>query len=238
MNQEPEIPAWIMTLIALSFFGGLGALAFFINYRRGIGFERLAERYGMTYYDAADESVALPPEFIEEVESGIIVETGIRRALTGDVDGIGVRVCELLRYRQRSSGGLRGHYTLGVVSFDLSELNLPSFSLQPEKLRHKLVELTRLSDIDFADSPRFSRRYLLRGEDEKAIREAFHPPLRDFLGRRPGRCIRSYSGRIVYYRPVRLLRWSVFRPRAVERLLKEASELVRLLDRSNHEPGA
>lgn len=230
-GQDADVPTWIMALIALGFFGGLGALAFWIHERRRAGFEKLAARLGLTFEEEVEQPVWLPPEFIAEIETGIVVSTAVRRVLHGSVDGLDVAVCELLRYRARSNGGERGHYSLSVVSVSLPENGLAAFSLQPERLRDKLAELKRGADIDFDDSPDFSRKYLLRGENEEAIRAVFDRHTRDFLARHPGRCVWCYGSQIVYYRPAKLLRWAAFRPSAAERLMNEALHFVRLLRR-------
>lgn len=220
-----------MTLIAAVFFGGLGAIALFVGFRRRAAFERLAERYGLKYYHEGDAPVYLPAEFIDEVKRGIVVDAEVRRAVAGRIDGTPVACCELRRFRARSGGGEQGYYSLAVGLFDLSE-PLPEFSLDPEKLRHKVSARTRDTDIDFDDSPRFSKTYLLRGEEEGRVREIVSKPVRDFLERHPNRCVRCYGSQLVYYRPVRLLKWAAFRPRPVEALLNEGLELTRLLRRS------
>src|SRR2546422_3151571 len=50
------------------------------------------------------------------------------------------------------------------------EGRLPTFMLTPEDLRAKLAVLFGGQDVDFDDSPEFSRRYRLRGTDEDAVR--------------------------------------------------------------------
>lgn len=54
---------------------------------------------------------------------------------------------------------------------------LPSFKLAPESWWHKLGAAFGYQDIDFDAHPEFSKRYLLRGKDEAAIRQLFHPGL-------------------------------------------------------------
>lgn len=50
---------------------------------------------------------------------------------------------------------------------------LPRFRLCPEDAFHRLAQVFGYQDIDFDDWPEFSRRWLLRGEDESAIRAFF-----------------------------------------------------------------
>lgn len=229
MENQADIPTWIMALIALGFFGALAGVAFFIHERRRIGFEKLARRRGLMFHELAPKSVRLPEDFIREVETGIVVNSTHRRVLELDADKGRVKICELLRYRARSEGGQRGYYSLSVAMIEFPDRELPRFSLDPEKLRHKLVDLKKGEDIDFEDSAGFSGKYLLRGDSEPAIRDFFTPGRRAFFERHPRLHLRSYGSVVVFYRIPRLLRWSAFRPGPAERLLDEALEIRQAL---------
>ena len=63
---------------------------------------------------------------------------------------------------------------------------LPDFQLTPENFFHKIGQLFGYQDIDFAESPTFSKRYLLRGANEEAIRRAFAPEVLDHFAESPG----------------------------------------------------
>lgn len=56
-------------------------------------------------------------------------------------------------------------------------LNLPQFSLRPEHFFHKVGKLLGMQDINFEEHPKFSKKYMLQGPDEAAIRAAFSPQL-------------------------------------------------------------
>jgi hypothetical protein len=60
-------------------------------------------------------------------------------------------------------------------------LNLPSFVLFPETFFSKLGKLFGGTDINFPESPAFSKKYILRGPDEPVIRALFTPALVQFL---------------------------------------------------------
>jgi hypothetical protein len=64
-------------------------------------------------------------------------------------------------------------FNQSVAYFQSDKLSLPSFSLRPEGFGHKLISALGYQDIDFANRPTFSAKYLLRGPDEQAIRLAF-----------------------------------------------------------------
>jgi uncharacterized membrane protein len=227
MDEAADVPTWLMTLIALVFFGGLGVAAFFLLEGRRRGLQALARRRGMTFHEADRRGPALPREFLDEVERGLIVGSNVRYALTGEIAGARIAVCELLRYRARSQGGRKGHYSLSVAMIEPAR-ELPAFRLEPRAWRHALRNAD--GEIRFGDSPEFTKRYRLTGSDEAPLRDLFGPELRRFFEARPGRRVRAYGPALVFYRPVGLLRWSAFRPRTVERLLEEAEALARLLE--------
>jgi hypothetical protein len=58
---------------------------------------------------------------------------------------------------------------------------LPAFVLFPEGFLAKMGKMFGRTDINFPDSPEFSRKYILRGDDEAAIRAIFTPALRQAL---------------------------------------------------------
>ena len=64
-------------------------------------------------------------------------------------------------------------FNQSVVYFQSERLSLPFFSLRPEGFGHKLISALGYQDIDFVNRPHFSSKYLLRGEDEQAIRRTF-----------------------------------------------------------------
>jgi len=52
-------------------------------------------------------------------------------------------------------------------------VHLPAFELCRENIFHKIGKVFGFRDIDFPEHPSFSKRYLLRGEDEPAVRAIF-----------------------------------------------------------------
>ena len=78
------------------------------------------------------------------------------------------------------SGKSSQTYVQTVAAFKLRG-SIPSFTLCKENLLHKMLSAVGYQDIDFDASPEFSKRYLLRGPDEQAIRRLFSPGLINFF---------------------------------------------------------
>lgn len=87
-----------------------------------------------------------------------------------------------------------------VMLFGLPQLDLPAFSLCPERLGDKLQGLNGQQDIDFESEPRFSSAYVLRGHDEAQIRALFSDEKLAFFARRPGLSIEGNGRKLLYYR--------------------------------------
>lgn len=83
-------------------------------------------------------------------------------------------------------GKNRSSYSQSVVYFEPRNLSVPFFSLRPENFMHKFIAALGYQDIDFGNRPTFSSQYLLRGNDEPAIRNTFNDALLAFYEASPG----------------------------------------------------
>jgi hypothetical protein len=120
-----------------------------------------------------------------------------------------------------------------VIWFRSPQLSLPSFVMRPEHVVHKIGSAFGYQDIDF-DSNRtaadFSKKYLLRGADEHAIRSLFKNDVLDFFATHPGKPVLEGRGdRLILYRPGQLIR-----PENISVFLEEGLEVFRLFVSSGH----
>jgi hypothetical protein len=60
-------------------------------------------------------------------------------------------------------------------------LRLPPFSISPERTFSKIGKVFGYSNINFSEVPDFSRKYLLRGLDEAAVRQLFNSSIIQFF---------------------------------------------------------
>ena len=102
-----------------------------------------------------------------------------KNVMRGQVDGQAV---VLFDYQYTESAGQHSQtfrYTVAVLKDGAR--GVPDFRLTLENVLHKIGQWFGYQDIDFPDDPEFSRKYLLRGPDEEAVRDTFTPELRHFL---------------------------------------------------------
>ena len=91
------------------------------------------------------------------------------------------------------------HYQ-SVVYLESPHLSVPSFSLRPEGLIYKIFTAFGYQDIDFGQRPGFSSQYILRGQDEQAIRQTFNDGLLSFYESYPGTCTDGGGNQLFLFR--------------------------------------
>jgi hypothetical protein len=147
-------------------------------------------------------------------------ERTYRNILTGKPEGTaGVAICDF-HYKTgdgRSSWACR--QTVALLTYPKGDL--PRFELRPETVLDKIGSVFGYHNIDFTESPEFSRRYMLRGPDETAVRALFGLNLRRYFESHPGWCVDGRGPWLAAYRHGRLTR-----PEAVAAFLDEVKLLL------------
>jgi hypothetical protein len=87
-----------------------------------------------------------------------------------------------------------------AVCFRSKRLHLPNFELRPERWYHKIGSMLGYQDIDFADYPEFSRRYLLRSDDEQGVRDLFTAAAIEQLDGHTDICAEGRADRLIVFR--------------------------------------
>jgi hypothetical protein len=100
-------------------------------------------------------------------------------------------------------GSGKSSYSQTVACFHLAERRLPAFDLSPEHWAHKIAQAFGYKDIDFESSPEFSKHYLLRGEDEDAVRRLFGADLLNFFTGEKGWTVEGADNWLCIYRHAR-----------------------------------
>ena len=74
------------------------------------------------------------------------------------------------------------HYRQSVLFIDSKKLGLPAFSMEPERLWHRMtIWLGIQDDINFDQNPKFSKNYRLSGKEEDLIRYYFDDDVLSFF---------------------------------------------------------
>ena len=152
---------------------------------------------------------------------------GIENLITGRSGREEIAVFDLV---YRNVGGSYGGGTTtsrqtmaAVVSVDLE---LPQFQLRPEGSIERVLNAVSRVDIDFAERHDFSRKFLLYGNDETAIRQLFDAAKLDFFEQNPVLCVVGSRNTIILYSPR-----SVAHPGQIGQYVSFATHLCELFGR-------
>ena len=102
---------------------------------------------------------------------------------------------------------------------------MPVFALDKENFMNTILHLSGMDDIDFKKNPDFSRRFYLRGEDEKAIRAFFTDDLIYFFESHPAFYLESNGDSLLIRSKERLA--SI---QEIKQILAFAEELLKILE--------
>lgn len=80
--------------------------------------------------------------------------------------------------------GKATHMRSGII-WERDDGSFPKFELAPEGWLSRVGELFGARDIDFTESPEFSKAYRLTGPNESVIRALFTPEIRQFFAATP-----------------------------------------------------
>jgi hypothetical protein len=187
-------------LFVIFFFGAIVALVVFIFLIQ----QKRARDRTRALADAAAHmgwnfSAAVPMNMIGGFQKFALLNQGFSQAIKnfmyGEASGIKAAVFDFV-YVTGTGKSRHSHYQT-VVYLEPPDLHLPYFSLRPENFIHKLMGY---QDIDFGQRPEFSKWYLLRGQDEPAIRQIFNDRLLAFYEMYNGTCTDAGGNQLLMFR--------------------------------------
>ena len=98
------------------------------------------------------------------------------------------------------SGKNRTTTRQSVVLNESDELDLPQFDMRPEHFLHKIGGAFGYQDIDFPRHEQFSKKYLLRGRDETAIRSVFNDEVLAYFASNLNLSVEGRRGAFIVYK--------------------------------------
>lgn len=148
----------------------------------------------------------------------------IKNMMYGEASGTKAAVFDYIYVT--GSGKNRQTHFQSVVYLEPGNLVVPYFSLRPEGLLHKIFSALGYQDIDFGQRPEFSRQYLLRGQDEPAIRQTFNDRLLTFYETYPDMCTDGGGNQLFIFRS-----GYRFQPQEIQSYVGLGLKVVNLLPR-------
>jgi hypothetical protein len=158
-------------------------------------FRQIGKQLNLPFFSEGDNSLVVSLEHLHLFSRGR--SKRIRNMLHGESSGVELAIFD---YRYTVGHGKNARtYHQSVISFRSPMLSLTPFEMQPESVFHKLGGLFGFKDIDFDSHPEFSKKYLLRGEDEARVRELFTPAALSFFESRKKVCVEGGGDQLGFY---------------------------------------
>ena len=160
----------------LALIGTIVVVALKAEKKRSEALQAAAEQMKFTFSRKGD------PNLLDRLKGFHLFSQGhskkIANVLVGKAGALDVAVFD---YAYTTGGGKHSqHWRQTVIFFERDDMSLPKFTLRPENIFHKIGQVFGYKDIDFDSHPEFSKRYLLRGENEEAVRATFGDDPRSF----------------------------------------------------------
>ena len=163
---------------------------------RSESLRRLAETAGLAFQPKADVGAVRAIGNVQLFDRGH--SKRVTNLMTGRLDGQHIAVFD---YRYTTgSGKHQNTHSQTVVLLPGAKPGLPDLQLAPENALVRIAEVFGYQDIDLESSPEFSRRYVVRGADEAAIRAALYPGPASYFAQHEGWTVELKAGSLAVYR--------------------------------------
>jgi hypothetical protein len=214
-----DLRPFIYLAAAALIVGALFYFSFRQERRRRESLRNAARRMGLSYEEKVSGVPEVPLESLRLFGSGRARQAS--SVLRGHAEGFDLVAFDW-KYTT-GSGSSSSQHRVTVCAFPLPGRGLPAFELRPENVFHRIGSALGMQDIDFDAHPEFSRKNLLRGSDEAAVRELFRGPILRHFERHAGWCVEADGDWLVVYR-------SGKRPKPAElrRFFHDAAGIARL----------
>lgn len=161
--------------------------------------QELAERYGWTF----DPNVRWDVEPISDFQFFETRPIEYRNnAITGElVPGLRWEISDITFDEGALHAAQVYHTTIGVIHLRTA---LPDFTLEKEEFFDRLMEFAGYRDIDFKLFPKFSSKFLVKGDDEEELRAFFTEERLTFFEEEEVYHIESRGTRLLIFRYLRL----------------------------------
>lgn len=215
--------AIVLTLIAI-------AIWLFLRHEkdRTAQFKQIAHRMGLLFYPKGDAA------FLQGLAGLHLFSQGHSKKVSNLLHGVSGQLgvtdqveVGIFAYRYVTGGGQHSRAVRQtVIAFRSPQLHLPEIALRPQNLFHRIGGVFGYQDIDFDAHPKFSKKYLLRGNDEQKIREVFTHELLAFFETEEGISVEAGGDRLISYRGGKRIR-----PEDVRSFMEEGLQVFRLFRR-------
>ena len=219
--MESMLPFLVVIPIILLVVGGI-IVAKLLQKKRRQAISAVAQEFCFSFAPKGDGTIQARLTGLHLFDQGH--SRRVTNVLHGEAKGIEVAI---LDYRYITGGGKNSQtHKQTVIAFWSPMLSLPLLSLRPEHIFHRIGAAFGYQDIDFSESPAFSKRYLLRGQREDAIRNVFDRSVLSYFEGTKGLSVEGAADCLAYYKAgVRV------KPQEYRTFMEEGFQIFALLAR-------
>jgi hypothetical protein len=188
-------PMFIIGGIILVILVIMGA-AWWSDKKRTEGLQMAAEQIGLEFRREGDARLQQTLTDFQLFNQGR--KRKLQNLVVGDTGDLNISIFDY----QFTTGSGKHQHTANqtVVLLRSPDLEIPRFTLRPESMFDKIGGVLGLQkDINLEDFPVFSRMYLLKSEQEAAVRQLFHANLVQALEKNKRICIEAAPGQVIIY---------------------------------------
>jgi hypothetical protein len=208
------IVAMVLSVIAIYYFISKSR-----ERKRTAAFQRVADDLGLELSAAGTQTLVDELSWCQLCSRGRAKK--ISNLMCGQCEGREVAVFD---YQYTTGGGKSTRtWKNTVVCLRFDDCELPWFTLRPERIWDKVVGWFKSSNIEFYTHPEFSRRFLLRGEPEAAVRGLFTATLLEFYEAHPDLSTEGLEKTLLLYRHAKRIE-----PGRISEFLADAFEALSL----------
>jgi hypothetical protein len=184
------IPGIIILIVAAVFFAWLH------EKKRRARLKEIADSLGFSYQEKDNDFLRTKLDQFHLFSQGH--SRKIYNIMKGTVSDAEITIMD---YRYTTGAGKHSTtFRQTVILFDSGDMQLPSFALRPENVFHKIGAVFGYQDIDFESNPGFSKKYLLRGLNEDAVRRTFDYEILSYCEQRKNLCLEGSGNKLIYYK--------------------------------------
>jgi hypothetical protein len=171
-------------------------IVWYFNKKRTKVLKPVAESLNFTFSEKGEKSLMDSLSGFHLFSQGY--SRRISNVLTGKFNLIPITVMD---YKYTTGGGRSSHtWHQTVLAIESDKLQLPRFVLRPENLFDKIGSVFGKKDINFEMAPMFSKRYILRGDNEESIRSFFNVGVLEYYEQHLGLSTEGDGVKLIYYR--------------------------------------
>ena len=196
--------------------GGMMYWSYVANKKRIEGFEQEAEAMGLNFTQQPADSFMAHYGHFKLFNRGR--RRGVSNLIEGDSGDVTLRIFD---YKfTTGSGKQTRHHVQTIASLKSSQLNIPSLTIHPEGFLSRVGSKMGFQDIDFDSHPTFSKMFVLKGDNEEAIRNFLTPAALEYFEAHQGISLEASGDTLFFYNPNRRSK-----PEEIKDLLSRAYEV-------------